>query len=73
VIDIWRSKASSAALAAARGLAIPTQVSEKLKEDGRPILERSRELALGRAPISIHVWTRRVAITAATVAGVTVQ
>jgi tRNA A-37 threonylcarbamoyl transferase component Bud32/membrane-associated phospholipid phosphatase len=59
------------AFAAARGLAIPTQLSEKLKEDGRPILERFRELAPERSPISIQVWSaRRVAFTAATVAGV---
>ena len=59
------------AFAAVRGLAIPTQVSEKLKEDGRPIIERFRELAPARAPILIQVWSvRRVAITAAAVAAV---
>jgi hypothetical protein len=59
------------AFAAARGLAIPTQLGEKLKEDGRPILKRFRELAPGRAPISIQVWSaRRVAISLAMVAGV---
>ena len=59
------------AFAAARGLAIPTQVSEKLKEDGRPILERFRELAPHRPPVSIQVWSvRRVALTVAAVVGV---
>jgi tRNA A-37 threonylcarbamoyl transferase component Bud32/membrane-associated phospholipid phosphatase len=59
------------AFAAARGLAIPTQLSEKLKEDGRPILKRFQELAPERAPTSIQVWSaRRVAITAAALAGV---
>lgn len=58
------------AMASAQGLAIPTQVSEKLKEDGRPILQRFRELAPTREPVSIQVWSlRRVAITAAAVAG----
>jgi tRNA A-37 threonylcarbamoyl transferase component Bud32 len=53
------------AFASAQGLAIPTQVSEKLKEDGRPILARFRELAPTRAPVSIQVWSaRRLAITA---------
>ena len=57
-------------MASAQGLAIPTQVSEKLKEDGRPILERFRELAPARPPVSIQVWSvRRVAITAAALAG----
>jgi tRNA A-37 threonylcarbamoyl transferase component Bud32 len=59
------------AFAAARGLAIPTQVSEKLKEDGRPILERFRELAPDRPLVSIQVWSvRRVALTVAAVVGV---
>ena len=58
------------AMASAQGLAIPTQVSEKLKEDGRPILERFRELAPARAQVSIQVWSvRRVAITAAALFG----
>jgi tRNA A-37 threonylcarbamoyl transferase component Bud32 len=56
------------AFAAARGLAIPTQVSEELKEDGRPILRRFRELSPDRPPVSIQVWSvRRVALTAAAV------
>jgi membrane-associated phospholipid phosphatase/tRNA A-37 threonylcarbamoyl transferase component Bud32 len=58
------------AMACARGLAIPTQVSTMLKEDGRPILQRLRELAPARSPVSIQVWSlRRVAITAAAVVG----
>jgi hypothetical protein len=58
------------AFASAQGLAIPTQVSEQLKEDGRPILQRFRELAPARGPVSIQVWSlRRVAITAAAVLG----
>jgi hypothetical protein len=61
------------AFAAARGLAIPTQVSEKLKEDGRPILVRFRELAPPRPPISIQVWSlRRIVVTVAALAGVLV-
>jgi hypothetical protein len=59
------------AFAAARGLAIPTQVSEKLKEDGRPILDCFRELAPDRPTVSIQVWSvRRVALTVAAVVGV---
>jgi tRNA A-37 threonylcarbamoyl transferase component Bud32/membrane-associated phospholipid phosphatase len=56
------------AFAATRGLAIPTQLSEKLKEDGRPILERFRELAPDRPPVSIQVWSvRRLALTVAAI------
>ena len=58
------------AFAAARGLAIPTQVTERLKADGRPILERFRELAPARAPVSIQVWSlRRLAIAAIALTG----
>jgi hypothetical protein len=43
-------------------------VSEKLKQDGRPILERFRELAPDRPPVSIQVWSvRRVGLTAGAV------
>jgi hypothetical protein len=58
------------AFAAARGLAIPTQVTEKLKQDGRPIVQRFRELAPDRPPVSIQVWSvRRLALTAAAIIG----
>lgn len=58
------------AFAAARGLAIPTQVSAKMKEDGRPLLQRFRELAPARPPVSIQVWSlRRLALTATVVLG----
>jgi hypothetical protein len=56
------------AFAAARGLAIPTEVSEKLRQDTRPILERFRELAPDRPPVSIQVWSvRRLALTVAAI------
>ena len=58
------------AFAAARGLTIPTQVSEELKRDGRPLLERFRELAPDRPPVSIQVWSvRRVALTVGALVG----
>jgi hypothetical protein len=58
------------AFASARGLAIPTQVSEELKKDGRPILQRFRELAPDRPAVSIQVWSvRRLALTAGAVLG----
>jgi hypothetical protein len=45
-------------------------VSEKLKEDDRPILQRFRELAPDRPPVSIQVWSvRRVALTAGAILG----
>jgi tRNA A-37 threonylcarbamoyl transferase component Bud32 len=61
------------AFASAVGLAIPTELSEKLKADGRPLVERFKELAPSRDPVSIQRWSaRRAALTAAVVIGVLV-
>ncbi len=47
------------------GLAVPTELSSKLKTDGRPLRERFKELAPAEAPISIQRWSgRRLALTA---------
>ena len=47
------------------GLAVPTELSSKLKADGRPLRERFQELAPAEAPISIQRWSgRRLALTA---------
>jgi tRNA A-37 threonylcarbamoyl transferase component Bud32 len=55
------------------GLAIPTELSEKLKADGRPLIDRFKELAPARDPISIQRWSpRRAALTAAVGTGVLV-
>jgi tRNA A-37 threonylcarbamoyl transferase component Bud32/membrane-associated phospholipid phosphatase len=52
------------AFAAARGVASPTQLRTQLKSDGRDLLERFRELAPAREPVSIQRWSlRRVALT----------
>jgi tRNA A-37 threonylcarbamoyl transferase component Bud32 len=53
------------AFAADVGLAIPTQVQERLRADSRPLLARFKELAPPHAPISIQRWSvRRVALVA---------
>jgi hypothetical protein len=58
------------AFACAVGLAIPTQLSARLKDDPRPIMDRFRELAPERAPVSIQRWSlQRLALTAAAVLG----
>jgi tRNA A-37 threonylcarbamoyl transferase component Bud32 len=55
------------------GLAIPTELSEKLKADGRPLIDRFKELAPAREPVSIQRWSpRRAALTAAVGTGVLV-
>jgi membrane-associated phospholipid phosphatase len=55
------------------GMAIPTQVQEKLKEDPRPLLARFKELAPEHPPISIQRWSwRRVGLLVTAVIGVVV-
>ena len=55
------------------GLAIPTELSAKLKADGRPLVDRFKELAPARDPVSIQRWSpRRAALTAAVGTGVLV-
>jgi tRNA A-37 threonylcarbamoyl transferase component Bud32 len=57
------------AFAAARGAAIPSQVRAKMKEDGRDLLGRFRELAPDRPAVSIQRWSlRRIGLTVAVAA-----
>ena len=59
--------------ASAVGLTIPTELQAKLKADGRPLLQRFRELAPAREPISIQRWsTQRLTLTAAAAVSVLV-
>jgi membrane-associated phospholipid phosphatase/tRNA A-37 threonylcarbamoyl transferase component Bud32 len=59
------------AFASAVGLAIPTQVQQRLKEDPRPIQQRFKELAPAREPVSIQRWSfRRIALALAAVVSV---
>ena len=50
------------AFAAARGVASPTQLRTQLKSDGRDLLDRFRELAPAREPVSIQRWSLRRAM-----------
>jgi hypothetical protein len=55
------------------GLTIPTELQAKMKADGRPLLERFRELAPQRDPVSIQRWSvRRLALTGTTFLGIIV-
>ena len=61
------------AFASSVGLTIPTELQARLKEDGRGILERFRELAPARDRVSIQRWSlQRLALTGAAVLGVLV-
>jgi hypothetical protein len=61
------------AFAATEGLTVPTELQAKLDADGRPLLERFRNLAPRRERISIQRWSwRRVGLLAATWAAASV-
>jgi tRNA A-37 threonylcarbamoyl transferase component Bud32 len=62
------------AFAADVGLAVPTQLQARLKEDPRPIVARFKELAPPHEPISIQRWSvRRTTLAAVTIVSVTVM
>jgi membrane-associated phospholipid phosphatase/tRNA A-37 threonylcarbamoyl transferase component Bud32 len=55
------------AFAADVGMAVPTQLRSRLKDDTRPIVARFKQLAPEHAPISIQRWSlRRTGLLAAT-------
>ena len=57
------------AFAAARGVALPTQLRARLRADGRDCLGRLRALAPERPPIRVQHWSlRRLGLTAAVLA-----
>ena len=58
------------AFACAVGMAIPTELSGRLKRDPRPIMPRFVELAPAHAPVSIQTWDlRRIGLTLGAVVG----
>ena len=58
------------AFACAVGLTVPTELQAKMKADGRPLLERFRQLAPARERVSIQRWsTRRLLLTAGAALG----
>jgi hypothetical protein len=58
------------AVACAVGMTIPTELQAKLKADGRPLLDRFRQLAPARKPISIQRWSaQRLLLTAGAAVG----
>ena len=58
------------ALACAVGLTIPTELQAKMKADGRPLLDRFRQLAPAHPPVSIQRWSaRRLTLTGAALLG----
>ena len=63
---VLRSDEIAEAFAPAVGMPIPTELSEKMKADGRPLIARLKQLAAGARPVSIQRWSaRRATLTAA--------
>jgi hypothetical protein len=61
------------ACASSIGLTVPTELQAKMRADGRPLLDRFRQLAPQRTRVSIQRWSaRRLALTAAAVLGILV-
>jgi hypothetical protein len=59
------------AFACAVGLTMPTELQAKMRADGRPLLERFRQLAPSREPVSIQRWSaQRLTLTAGAALGV---
>jgi hypothetical protein len=59
------------ACASAVGLTIPTELQAKMKADGRPLLDRFRQLAPPREQVSIQRWSgQRLLLTAGAALGV---
>lgn len=58
------------AFACAVGMAVPTELSGRLKQDPRPIMGRFRELAPSHEPVSIQTWDlQRIAVTVGALVG----
>jgi hypothetical protein len=69
-IKVFTPDELAEACASAVGLTIPTELQAKLKADGRPLLDRFRQLAPRRGRISIQRWSaQRLVLTAAAVLG----
>jgi hypothetical protein len=69
-IKVFTPEELAEACASAVGLTIPTELQAKLKADGRPLLDRFRQLAPPRGRISIQRWSaQRLVLTAAAALG----
>jgi hypothetical protein len=61
------------AFASAQGMAIPTELQAKLKEDGRDLLQRFRELCPPHHKVSIQRWSlRRIGLILSALMGVSI-
>jgi hypothetical protein len=69
-VKVFTPEELAEACASAVGLTIPTELQAKMKADGRPLLDRFRQLAPPRDRISIQRWSaQRLVLTAAAALG----
>ncbi len=57
--DVFSPDEIAEGLAATQGPTIPSELAARMKADGRPLLERLRELAPTRPAISVQRWSAR--------------
>jgi hypothetical protein len=68
--DVFSPDELAEAFASAQGMAVPTELSARLKADTRPILSRFIELAPAHPRVSIQRWSvQRIALTVGAVVG----
>ncbi len=71
--DVFTPTEIAEGFACAVGMAIPTELTSRLKEDPRPIMARFKELAPPHPPVSIQTWSlERIGLTAGAVLAVIV-
>jgi tRNA A-37 threonylcarbamoyl transferase component Bud32/membrane-associated phospholipid phosphatase len=69
-LEVFTPDEIAEAFAAARGIASPSQLRSVMKQDGRDLVTRFRDLAPERRPISLQRWgIRRVAYAVVLVVG----
>ena len=72
-VGVFAPEEIAEGFACAVGLAIPTELQSRLKEDPRPLMQRFKELAPDHAPVSIQTWSfRRVTLALCAMAGVVI-
>jgi tRNA A-37 threonylcarbamoyl transferase component Bud32 len=72
-VEVFTPDEIAEAFASTGSIAIPSELATKLKADPRPLMDRFKELAPAREPISIQHWSaRRVGLAAAALVSIAV-
>ena len=63
-LEVFTAEDVAEAFAACRSITVPTQLRSLIRADGRDLIGRFRQLAPGRRPVPIQLWTiRRAGLT----------